>query len=500
MTKLLRYSIFAFLIIGLIVRAVGLQDTSFYDWDEGIYAEVSSELVETGSIQTTFNGEVWFNKPPLSHYMISAMFRTGIDPELGARLVMVVFGSLMLVMTYLVARKLNKHFLKKQLDDMHPVEAELTHMLPVFIVASAPIFLERSTQLNTDVMLGVFWLGYFLYFQSYWMKLLFVTLGTWSKSLLGLYPLGFEVLRLRKESFTPKGFARGAMFLLIPLSWHIVNYMGYGDFFIKSHLMDQLVKRVTDPIELHYGGKLFYVELAWANFSFFFVLFLVAYAWIAFDALMKHKTPMKIWKSKDWDFYLIIFSAVPFFVFLSLVQSKITWYFATVLPLFTLSLPYLYAKIPWKNARYLAVAGIAAYMLYAFIPATYAFKPVDDNRSDLVKMGQCVADLPHDGISVLVNAQERQNRNVLEAAQQQTETSFIYGGSPSFVYYTGKDVTYHYRPEEFGDELNAVTLIAFSADDRQNEEYTDIFASVESLEFTSVDECFVGEWEVYEIK
>ncbi len=495
--KNLRYALFTFLILGLVLRAVALQDTTFYDWDEGIYAEVSSELVETNGIQTTFNGQVWFNKPPLSHFMISWAFRLIQDPELGARLVMVIFASLMLVMTYKLSKQLTLNFFKKKLESMSGWESELVYFIPVFVTASAPIFIERSTQLNTDIMLGVFWLGYFLSMQSYPLRLIYITLGSWAKSLLGLYPLGFEVLKLSKSSFTKKGLLKGLGLVLIPLSWQILNYAIYKDYFIKSHLMDQLVKRVTDPIELHYGGKLFYFELAWENFSIILVAMAVAYLVVAWDAWKKYRSPIRIWKSENWETYLALFSALPFFFFLSLVQSKITWYFATVLPLFTLVLPYAYIKISMAKIRQVLLVALIGYFSYMFVPQTYAFNPPEDTRSDLVKLAQCLAELPNDSVSLLVNAQERQNRNVLEAAQQQTETSFIYGGSPSFVYYTGKKVDYHYRPEEFSEILGDASLIAFSQEDRHNSEYTDIFSKVDEHAYKPVNQCFIGEWEVY---
>lgn len=491
--KYLRYILFAFLIGGLISRAWIQKDVLFYDWDEGIYAEVASGLVEDGGLQTKFNGEVWFNKPPLSHYLISIAFRLIPDPELAARMVMVVFAGILLVLLYMLTKKVLEHFFASGLEKMALWERELVVFIPLFALASAPIFYERATQLNTDAMLGVFWLGYFLHLNSFGLRLVNITLATWAKSLLGLYPIAFEILRVR--SITKKGIVQACALFFLPLSWHIVNYLRYGDYFIKSHLMDQLVKRVTDPIELHYGGKLFYVELALKNFSVLFFIMIIAYAWIAWDAYKKHKTPLAMWKSKDWDYYLIMFSALPFCVFLSLVQSKITWYFATVAPLLTISLPYLYMKVKDSRIRYVGLALLVVYSLWYFVPATYAYKPTGDNRTDLVRVAECLAYQKGDSVSILVNAQERQNRNVLEAAQQQTETSFIYGGSPSFVYYTRKQVQYFYKPEEFRKDMVSAPLLVVSKVDRENGEYG--WLREQLVGKVPLPECFAGEWEVY---
>lgn len=202
-----------------------------------------------------------------------------------------------------------------------------------------------------------------------------------------------------------------------------------------------------------------------------------------------------MWKSKDWDYYLIMFSALPFCVFLSLVQSKITWYFATVAPLLTISLPYLYMKVKDSRIRYVGLALLVVYSLWYFVPATYAYKPTGDNRTDLVRVAECLAYQKGDSVSILVNAQERQNRNVLEAAQQQTETSFIYGGSPSFVYYTRKQVQYFYKPEEFRVAMSKAPLLVISNADMGNGEY--VWLREQLVGKVPLPECFAGEWEVY---
>ena len=94
------------------------------------------------------------------------------------------------------------------------------------------------------------------------------------------------------------------------------------------------------------------------------------------------------------------------------------------------------------------VVIVGSFMI-RFIPATYALNITSQNDPDNVKVARCIAPLQSSSVSMLVNAQERQNRNVLEAAQQQTETSFIYGGSPAFVYYSGKHVEYYYKVEQY---------------------------------------------------
>ncbi|KXK09569.1 MAG: hypothetical protein UZ22_OP11002001034 [Microgenomates bacterium OLB23] len=65
-----------------------------------------------------------------------------------------------------------------------------------------------------------------------------------------------------------------------------------------------------------------------------------------------------------------------------------------------------------------------------------------------LRVAQCVARIESDRVLIMVNDQERRNRNVVEAAQLQTFSSFIYGGSPAFIYYSEKPVAHYYRVDE----------------------------------------------------
>ena len=45
----IRYFIFGFIALGLLFRAFQFQNALFSDWDEGIYAEVASDMTERNS-------------------------------------------------------------------------------------------------------------------------------------------------------------------------------------------------------------------------------------------------------------------------------------------------------------------------------------------------------------------------------------------------------------------------------------------------------------------
>ena len=72
----------------------------------------------------------------------------------------------------------------------------------MLILAASPVFIDRAALLNSDMLIAIGWMGYLLYQDQYWLKLFFITLGVWSKSVLGLYPLfidaGLSLFRKQK--------------------------------------------------------------------------------------------------------------------------------------------------------------------------------------------------------------------------------------------------------------------------------------------------------------
>ena len=500
---MIKKAIFLILILGLISRAYFMKDVFFYDWDEGIYAETTSELFARRTLQPYFNGQIYLDKPPLSNYVISAGWFLIKDPEFGARLAMVVFAVLMLILTYLLSKKIYDVISHGSLKNMSLWERESMYMLPVLLTASTPLFLERSTQLNTDVMLGVAWLAYFFFFDQYAYKLIALSIGVWTKSLLGFYPLLFEILKIKKITFTKRGYMKGAALLIVPSLWYLWHFMQYGNYFLRIHLVDQIVKRAAVPIELHMGNKWYYTELLIKNLHVFLIVLGVSYIWMlwdVFDLGKLWKNPLNLLKkaqqvqqSKNFSMFLILFSALPFFVFLNLAKSKISWYLATIMPLFTLVLPYVYLKIRSRNVRYIFFILIVAYFMYRFVPATFALRVSNVQPANHVKVALCLRERPEQTISVLEPEQERKNRNYLEASHQQTETSFMYGGMPSFIYYTGKHINFYWKLEEFQKVLAQKGVTVLSKSDYEN--IVSIRTAADTM--TLIPECSFGMWRVY---
>jgi 4-amino-4-deoxy-L-arabinose transferase-like glycosyltransferase len=166
---MIRKVAFTFIILGLLFRAYQMRHVAFYDWDEGFYAEVAQEILHFKSLQARFNGDIWLDKPALSHYQFATIFAVTKeqDHELYARMLMVGYAVIMLGFTYLLNRRLVNHFFSKEIQTFSTKGREFVYLIPVLVTASTPLFLERSTQLNTDTILSVAWLGYLLTLSIY---------------------------------------------------------------------------------------------------------------------------------------------------------------------------------------------------------------------------------------------------------------------------------------------------------------------------------------------
>ncbi len=461
------------IILGLIVRNYNLAKVLFYDWDEGMYAQIAKEIIKNKSLFTTFNGQVWLDKPPLVHGLISLIFSIFGYSEFWTRMIMVITSAILLILLYFLAKKITK--------------SSMASLLSVVTLATSPIFLERTTLLNSDIFIAVSWLGYFLFWDKYWAKLFFLTLGVWSKSVLGFYPLLIEIFyelwqlifHQKKLHLNLKLISKYLLMITLPSLWYIVGYFKFGQFFIANHFLSQVLKRLYVPIELHFGGKFFYFNYLWEKMGIINLLFVIGYILFGFNILKK------IPKYKIKLFDLILFSPLPFLTLLTIMRTKITWYVIIFLPLLCLLIAYLYMKLNQKILKYGLIIFITGYFFLNFIPQTFLLK-VNYSPPEKLKLAQCLSKTKYKKIAFLVDEEERKVKNFLEAAHYDTTSSFLYGGSPSFVYYINKKVDYFYSIDSFINETNKYQLLVSSKKDKD--------MSLQKLEKNSIKICDSENW------
>lgn len=467
--RFLRATVFGAIAILLVGRNILLRAVPFQDWDSGIYAEVAREILRNKSLVTAFNGHLWLNKPPLVHTLIAGVFAVFGESEFWARMLMVVLAMLLLVLLYALTKKITIILFSKEIKKLPAWVAEGVYLIPVVGVATSPLFIDRTTILNTDIILGIAWLGYFYWHESFLARILFLCLGVWSKSFTGYYPLILDVLLfVPRRDLTLKNAAKYLLLLLVASAWHIFAYLKFGDFFIQAHVKDQVLKRVTDPIELHFGAKMYYADLLWKNIMLI-PLFLTFSVWMLY-ARVKGNVRTILADDRLRYAYAVILSPLPFFALLMIMKSKIPWYLATVLPLFYISSGFIIFMMDRRIQQKLIFAFVGVFALITIVPST-VFLSVPERPPEKINIAHCIAANMQDKkrLYMMVDLQERQVRNLLESSQLTTETSFLYGGSPSFVFYLKKPVYFSYDPSETLRALPDEPLVMISRGDMVRE-------------------------------
>lgn len=431
MKKFFHVFLFGLILFALIWRNWQMRNVLFYDWDEAMYAQIAREMIRNKTIVTTFNNQLWFDKPPLSHLMVAFSFFIVGESEFFSRLMMVFLGFCLITLLYFLARKITKN--------------TTASLIPVMLLAASPIFLERSIILNSDLLVAISWVGYFLFWENFRLKLLFLTIGVLGKSVLGFYPLIFEVLYYLINFFVFKkrlkiDLKKTFLLIFIPSLWYLFNFFKFGQEFIYHHFLSQMFKRLVVPIELHFGDKFFHFNLLWKNLGYFNFFIIAGYLYLCFN--LKNE-----WR-KNLKNILILISPLPFLALLTVMKTKIDWYLVIYLPLLLLSVAYFYEKINNKPIKSVIVLSTTLFFLINFSKQTF-FSSVNYQPPEKVTLALCLSKTKEKNVGVYVDEQERRNRNFLEAAHYQTTSSFYYGGSPAFVYYLNKPLNFFYDEKDF---------------------------------------------------
>ena len=202
--------------------------------DEAWYASISRDIVDSGDWLTLhYNGEPWWEKPPLAIWGTAVAFQCLGVWELPARLVSVLSGLGAVAMVYAFMRRRG---------------GAAAGMLAGFILLTAQDFLRFSAKGQLDVPLALllslqlilFWWGRerpsLLLLSGVCMGLAVATknqaglLGAGVAAVYMLAARDFGVLR------RPQFYAGAALAAAVGLSWHVYQYAAYGNAFLEAFL------------------------------------------------------------------------------------------------------------------------------------------------------------------------------------------------------------------------------------------------------------------------
>ena len=434
--------IFLFLYLFLLGFKVVSQVRPFFDWDEAIYAQVGREMIAKLSLVPLWQGQPWLDKPPLVPLLYGIVETISpVVPEISTRLFTLFMSVLVLGLTYILYVRISKN--------------TLISLLTVILTAFIPDFLQRSQVVNIDVFMLLGWLGYVIFFENYWVSLLFLSISFFSKSLLGFYPpamfLLFYTYRVVVKQMSVAEYKKKAVFIvsqvLLLSIWYVIMYFFYGNAFIQAHFIESHFKRVTASIESHFGKRTFYIDLLIEEFSVFMALVIAG-----FGLLIK-----KNWKKFGEATFLLSVFFVPWFIFLNLTKTKIAWYYYPTIPQFAYLAAFslLFFREKFKKV-YLVAIIIFVVLLSIKIEKANIFGSYYSNFEPHYYMALYAKKNCSNTLHVVIDKDTRTAHDTLAKLNLLISTSTWWGNHASIVYYYDGLVDFIYDEKKIPNVLSSL--------------------------------------------
>ncbi|OGK18601.1 hypothetical protein A3G67_02010 [Candidatus Roizmanbacteria bacterium RIFCSPLOWO2_12_FULL_40_12] len=440
-----------------------LERDLLWDWDECLYAQYPKEMRQTGNfLINQWNGFRDLQKPPLYSWLLAISTSPGAN-EFNIRLFSIVFGLALIAVLYVFTKK---YF------------SERVAILATLIMFASELFVVYMRRANTDIGFMFFiFLGVYAWFLSH-KKSNFSYLAGFFFG-LSVMMKGFSVIPYLAALFITIffNFKREKLLNFVKLSvvfattvipWHLAAYLTYGKEFVQLYVLDNIIKRAQNPIEFHYGGRLFYAKLIykeifpWLFFAAVFPLYKAVTVIPNLIRDLKKNNPIQqMLKRVRHDvkanevLYTIILLVILPLIAITRIKTKIAWYVLPIYPFLAIFLAYcmdvLLKKLKHSIFFYLLVvlilldASILINKETRFLEKT---RTVDPRYEVVLKSGE----YPSKTLDYLVAFSERQAEAILPPEQEITQT-FVYGGNPCAVYYSNKKVNYYYDMEKFKKRL-----------------------------------------------
>jgi len=425
--------------------------TPFFDWDEPLYVQGGIEMLRNHYyLFPMWQGHIWFDKPPLSSLFYGLVTYLPFSAEVTTRMLALSVSTAILTLFYTFYYRITKY----------------AHIAVLVIAgtAFAPIFLQRSQVVSLDVFLLVGWIGYVVFQKNLLISTLFLFLSIQSKSLLGFYPLItqglFFLFEFFRKKITKKELVSFTRILLIQCAvlslWYIAMLIIYGKQFWSAHIIESHFKRVSSSIESHFGQRTFYIDLlieqlGWLKISALFGIGILIYQW---------------YKGTIDDKKLFLATVlIPWFIFVNITKTKISWYLYPVIPqfMFLSFYPLILLKKFSKITQIVTALCLIIIIYMGFVKKdlmhTYYSTPAPHIHVAIYARGSCTS------LAVLVDVQTRTTYSTLHAMNLTISTSSWWGDHPSMVYYFAKPIHFFYDKNMFLAQNNKFDCIIMQGND-----------------------------------
>jgi 4-amino-4-deoxy-L-arabinose transferase-like glycosyltransferase len=219
------------------------------NWDEGIYAEISREMLSLGILVPQWNYQPWFEKPPLMFWITAAFFKLFGVNEFWARAGSALSGVAIVALLHgwLISRKdalaawLSTSILLGTFGFLHVCRVG---EMDVLLSLGCCIALCGLTAIHDRRLSGwyFFWVG---------LAIAMMAKGAASIVLI-IAALLFAALERWNATRFGRFFWSGLLlFLLIVLPWHFYMFHQFGASFLSEYLGFHVLARATHQIEEH---------------------------------------------------------------------------------------------------------------------------------------------------------------------------------------------------------------------------------------------------------
>jgi len=310
------WSILLAMLLACVVLLTLLGHKALTDWDEGIYAEISREMLTGSWLIPHWNYQLWFEKPPLMFWITATFFKLFGVHEFWARAGSAFSGVAIvgLLHGWLFRRKnalaawISTVMLLGTFGFLHVCHVgEMDVLLSLgCCIALCGLTAVQECRLN----------GWYLFWGGF--AIAAMTKGS-ASIVLVLTAVLFAGLDRWDLRHFGKAFWLGFLFFLAAvLPWHLYMFSRFGQDFLGEYLGYHVLARAAHPIEGHLTHWWFYLWVLLVSAPPFVLLYPFAIA-----AALR-RAELRVWAM----FALVVVG------FFTLVQTRLPHYIAPAYPAF----------------------------------------------------------------------------------------------------------------------------------------------------------------------
>ena len=254
-----------FLLLAILTAALfyDISNVPLFDEDEGTYALVSCEMLETGDfLVPRLEGRPFFHKPPLFYWIQASCIRLLGSSEAALRLPSALASFAWALLVFL--------FVKKRVG---PEEAWFTSFFLVTAAQTNLIAKAAIPDALLNLCITATMLAMFEYFNTRRKVYLWVAFGTMGIGFLTKGPIAVAIpaavgtcyhlfnghfTRWLKTATDPLGVM---IFILIALPWYMVLFSTFGESFFKEFFLIHNLRRFGSAMEGHSGPFFYYIPV-----------------------------------------------------------------------------------------------------------------------------------------------------------------------------------------------------------------------------------------------